>query len=123
MKPSAITVDFGDSNIESPPTSDFEEVQYPPAHSDRASANSNQHELPLHYMSEETARRRIPASKTTSAPAQPNLGTSHDILDDSKEKYRAHNPRLRYAPPPPPTTIVRDICSQTRLLYETHLFE
>ncbi len=52
----AIAVDFGTD-----PEFEFEEVQYP----NHWSSSNREEELPLHYMSEEKARRRVKAGPAT----------------------------------------------------------
>jgi len=122
MKPAAVALDFGDSEGSPPRTSsDFEEISYPYRHQQvhqqaYPSSAREDTELPLHYMTEDTARRRVPRIPTVvdekESPARP-----FDQYDDDegKDVYNKLRPpvnrigsgKLRYAPPPPPTTMVR----------------
>jgi len=114
MKPSAIAVDFGASDPE-----DFEEVPYPANHNHWSTVNREE-ELPLHYMSEEKARRRVKATTTSSAggPEEYEVTSEKerypDYYDDESKynKVRPHTQRIGsgrmpQAPFPPPTSIVR----------------
>lgn len=107
-------------------SSDFEEIphpthhwtQHPPAH-----PAPREEELPLHYMSEEKARRRVvrgPGVHDERAggftATSEKAGLDYDAYDDEgKDVYSkmkaAKGPissgRPRRPPPPPPTTLVR----------------
>ncbi len=106
--------------------SDFEQIphpshnthwaQHPPAH-----AAPREEQLPLHYMSEEKARRRVtrgPGGNGVYADPIAEKGLDYDAFDDdegkdvySKMKVSKGGPissgRPRRPPPPPPTTVVR----------------
>jgi dolichyl-phosphate-mannose-protein mannosyltransferase len=105
MKPAAIAVDIG-SDTEFP-------AQYEPIPYTTANYHwTEQHQqLPLHYMSEETARRRVKASGGADL-GSPLQKEGYD--DESKEAYHKHGPpsarvasgRLPQPHLPPPTSIV-----------------
>lgn len=114
MRPAAVAVDF-DSDSAPRTSSDFEDIPYPNTY---RTTNRQQEELPLHYMSEEKARRRVVKGPSTSgdydnAPERERLEDVYD--DESKGVYNKIRPvqshiwsgRVRQAPPPPPTSIVR----------------
>ncbi|CAA7271132.1 unnamed protein product [Cyclocybe aegerita] len=116
MKPSAVAVDFGSTD----PDSDFEQVPYPSNYpSNHHNHYSREEELPLHYMSEEKARRRV---KVPAAPAgisgyephsevKGHYGEYYD--DEGKDVYnkvrqptaRIGSGRLPQPPQPPPTSL------------------
>lgn len=117
MRPPQVSLDFG-----SPPgtpsrnsSDDFEQIPYPPDHLNWA-PSSKQEELPLHYMNEEKARRRVRG--TGGSGDFPGGVVGHDMGmeydDESKDVYAKLRPakgrvgsgRLRRPPPPPPTSIV-----------------
>lgn len=114
MRPSAVAVDFG-SEPDSPPrsSSDFEEISYP---QNRWPASRKEEELPLHFMTEETARRRVP--KGAGGPPAYEFSEKQQLMDEyddeGKDVYKkARGPanhigsgRPRQAPLPPPTSIV-----------------
>ncbi|KAI0080531.1 glycosyltransferase family 39 protein [Panus rudis PR-1116 ss-1] len=120
-------------NFGSPPgsprtSSEFEEVNYP-HHTASNSPNSltwtavpRQEELPLHYMNEETARRRVRTAAGGAAGEGSETYHAHDEKappqydpydDEGKDVYSkmratkapAGSGRARRPPPPPPTTI------------------
>lgn len=113
MRPSDTSIEFGypppDNQSHSPADSDFEEVPYPSSssypHQDQTS------ELPLHYMSEDTARRRVTRGPGLSEKDVDPLLNVED--DDGKDVYNKSKPaRSRIAsgrPPPkhqtPPTSM------------------
>lgn len=117
MKPAAIAVDIGDTDS---PTQ-YEPIPYP-----SANYHWSEQQLPLHYMSEETARRRIKISGGA-ALGSPLPKESYEHYDDeSKDVYSKFRPpsariasgRLPQPHQPPPTSIVslvfmRDIHSKT----------
>ena len=117
MRPPAVTVDFGAPDSDTRSSSDFEEISYPLNHN--WPAYHNEEELPLHYMSEEKARRRTArgpgSAQDFGSPA--NDGYVYDGYDDDEgkgvyTKARQVQPRLgsgRLPTPlaPPATTIVR----------------
>lgn len=118
MRPAAVAVDFGPSDPDSPTeiesSSDFEQVPYPDYnHTTNHSQFQDEPDLPLHYMTEEKARRRVVKGQPQkSAGLEPPLGEFDEDVKDVYAKIRPGvNPRvssgrLRYAPPPPPTSIV-----------------
>jgi dolichyl-phosphate-mannose-protein mannosyltransferase len=118
MKPSAaVAVDFATTDPDAP--FDFEHVPYPSNHQHWSLPNREQ-ELPLHYMSEEKARRRV--VRAYAGPA--GMGGEHDVHatehygdyydDQGKDVYnkvRSGNVRLGsgrppHRPLPPPTSLV-----------------
>ena len=112
MKPPAITVDFDSDTPRS--SSDFEEISYPSSYN--WSAPHNEEELPLHYMSEEKARRRVVRGPGAPGVFGANEGVGHGAYDDegkdvySKPRHiqnRLGSGRLPQPLAPPPTTIVR----------------
>jgi hypothetical protein len=115
MRPPAITVDFGSLDSDTRSSSEFEEISYPPSYN--WSPSHLEDELPLHYMTEEKARRRVVRGPgTASSFGSPNDGFGReDYVDDEGKEY--HKPRYvqhrlgsgRLPQPltPPPTTIVR----------------
>jgi dolichyl-phosphate-mannose-protein mannosyltransferase len=120
MKPSDIALVFdADSRPPSPSSSDYEKVDYPASHSHSAYSYPSRREpedLPLHYMTEDSAaRRRVPRGPGASAG---NPGYPHDDYDDSGKdvysKVGVTAPRFggggriaRRGPPPPATSLVR----------------
>lgn len=114
MRPSEVTIDFGTDSSDSPPrySSDFEEIPHPA--SNWASSHTHEEQLPLHYMSEEKARRRM-----AGRGAEPGAGIYNgqsereQYDDDGKDVYSKIRPvknrvgsgRLPHPPPPPATTI------------------
>ncbi len=107
----AIAVDFGTD-----PEFEFEEVQYP----NHWSSSNREEELPLHYMSEEKARRRVKAGPATEE--YEHIEKEHyaggQYYDDSgKDVYSKAKPtsarigsgRLPQPPPPPPTSLVSNV--------------
>lgn len=114
MKPAQVTV-----NVGTPPgspertSSEFEEVNYPPP--DWASTPHHD-ELPLHYMTEDKARRRVakgPGGREVGRGAG-EWDSDEKYSDDGKGMYsksKMLNPSLgtgrqRQVHQPPPTTIV-----------------
>lgn len=137
MRPPQVTVNFGTPPEGSTPrtSSEFEEVQYPTA--DTANwtsvSRSREEELPLHYMNEDKARRRVPrgpGSNGTFASLGDGPEVEYDDYDDggkevySKMKATARSTlgsgRIRRPPPPPPTSIVRHDFSSTFNLFKTY---
>jgi dolichyl-phosphate-mannose-protein mannosyltransferase len=115
MRPPAITVDFGapDSDTPTRSSSEFEEISYPPNHN--WSASHNEEELPLHYMTEEKARRRVVRGPGTAGVfGSATDGVYGDYDDEGKDVYnkprhvqnRIGSGRLPQPLSPPPTTIV-----------------
>ncbi|RDB23014.1 Dolichyl-phosphate-mannose--protein mannosyltransferase 2 [Hypsizygus marmoreus] len=114
MRPSAVAVDFGTADSDTPRTSsDFEEISYP---SNYWSSSHQEEELPLHYMSEEKARRRTGRGGPEGAGIYDHLGEKspqQEYDDEGKDVYSKIRPaknrvgsgRLPQPPAPPPTTI------------------
>ena len=105
-------------------SSDFEEIPHPTSHNAYWPQQPPAHaapreQLPLHYMSEEKARRRVvrgPGGDEGEFAATSEKGLDYDAFDDEgKDVYSkmkaAKGPissgRPRRPPPPPPTTLVR----------------
>lgn len=107
-------------------SSDFEEVPHPASHNTYWTQHQPAHvvpreeDLPLHYMSEEKARRRVGRGPGAGAggfsgPVS-EKGLDYDAFDDEgKDVYSKmkaskgpiSSGRPRRPPPPPPTTVVR----------------
>ena len=119
MKPHQVAVDFA-SRVSS--SDEFEKISYPSDSSDWnpppiVSSYNTPEELPLHYMSEDKARRRVigrgGGDEYGGADPIDHGGNYYD--DEGKDVYSKTRPnrgrigsgRLRRAPPPPPTSIVR----------------
>jgi dolichyl-phosphate-mannose-protein mannosyltransferase len=108
MQPPQIAIDFGTPPTTPPRTSsdEFERVPYPPDHS----KSQQQEELPLHYMSEDKARRRVGGRGGAQLSGREEY---YDYDDDGKDVYAklkstkgtVGSGRPRRGPPPPPTTI------------------
>jgi dolichyl-phosphate-mannose-protein mannosyltransferase len=114
MRPPAVTLDFGlppDSSNRT--SSDFEEILHPNNHWSYAPPPE---ELPLHYMNEDKARRRVPRGPGVS----PSYGDEKDAVFDytdsdgeGKDVYnkaraarnRVGSGRVMQHPLPPPTSI------------------
>lgn len=113
MKPHQIAI-----TVDSPPTtpprtsSDFEEINYPSHSSASWSASRRDEELPLHYMTEDTAaRRRVPRGPGAAVDAGYAQQNNWEYDDEGKDVYAKAGPAkfssgrvARRAPPPPPTT-------------------
>lgn len=109
---SAVAVDFGTADPDAP--FEFEEVPYPPNH---WSTSNREEELPLHYMSEEKARRRVKPVTTPDDYEYTEKEEYGDYYDDQgKDIYSKARPvsarlgsgRLPQPPLPPPTSLVSD---------------
>jgi hypothetical protein len=118
MSPTSdVSIDFGNSSAAS---SDFEQVSYQDTY-----WNKHEEELPLHYMSEEKARRRVaraPGAGTTAGTVGDNADYSTATYDSNPLEYddegkdvyakarqtkgRVGSGRVMKPPPPPPTSIV-----------------
>jgi len=113
MRPSAVAVDIGGSDTDAP--FEFEQVPYP---SDHWAPSTREEELPLHYMSEEKARRRV------KAPVDVGLGEYQPTEKETYEGYYDDEGKDFYSKPrpafarvgsgrvpqphlPPPTSLVR----------------
>jgi dolichyl-phosphate-mannose-protein mannosyltransferase len=120
MRPPAITVDFTESDTQTRSSSEFEEISYPSNHH-HWSAPQYEEELPLHYMSEEKARRRVVRGPESAgvhdSPANDGPGYGGYDDDEGKDVYNKPRPiqnrigsgRLPQPLPPPPTTLVRQL--------------
>ena len=120
MKPPAeVAVDFGTTDPDA--SFDFEHVPYPTTHHHHWSLSNREEELPLHYMSEEKARRRVvkgpagPAGMGGEDHAHSQKEHYGDYYDDQgKDVYNKIRPgnarlgsgRLPQRPLPPPTSLV-----------------
>lgn len=114
-------------DIDSPPatpprTSDsFEQIDYPQSHTSYSTWTQprNDEELPLSYMTEDTAaRRRVPRGPSALAKdgAYDSQEKNWEYDEEGKDVYAKAAPAAarmssgrpaRRGPPPPPTTIVR----------------
>ena len=117
MRPSEVTLNFGTPQDSPRTSSDFEEIPYP---HHWPSSQGQPEELPLHYMSEETTRRRVhqhPEHQPQQGPAgyaDYAVGSAEQD-DGGKDVYakmrQSHGGlgggRPRRLPPPPPTSVVR----------------
>ena len=117
QRPSQVALNLGYSPPPSPTrtSSEYEEVNYP--ESNLASSHwSSQHEeeLPLHYMTEETARRRVKAGGVPGVGLG-DVKPEYSYNDEGKDVYSKMRPmkgptlggRPQRPPPPPPTNLVR----------------
>lgn len=127
MKPSQVALDLGPPFDDDPRSSDdFEEIPHPASQnaywSQPSTTRARDEELPLHYMSEEKARRRVTRGPGGNggggfAGQVSEKSLDYDAYDDEGKdvysKMKASNlgpissGRPRRPPPPPPTTIVR----------------
>ncbi len=122
-----VHLNFGSTPPDSPRTSsDFEEIQYP--HTLSTSTNSSswsapprrEEELPLHYMNEEKARRRVPRAPGSNGMYAGHVEGPDEYDNEGKDVYakmRASkmppsSGRPRRPPPPPATTIVRSVAHE-----------
>ena len=122
-KRSDFTLNFGTPPGSTRTSSEFEEVGYPHSNADSNSPDNSlswtavprrEEDLPLHYMNEETARRRVHSSR---GPASSGFydEKQDQYDDDGKDVYakiRASkiplsSGRPRRPPAPPATSIVR----------------
>jgi dolichyl-phosphate-mannose-protein mannosyltransferase len=124
MRPSEVTLNFGTPQDSPRTSSDFEEIHYPHY---QPSSQGQPEELPLHYMSEETTRRRVHQHSELQYSQQQPAGyadypvypAEHD--DGGKDVYakmrQSHGGlgggRPRRLPPPPPKSVVRPSASVT----------
>jgi dolichyl-phosphate-mannose-protein mannosyltransferase len=80
--PDSISLNFGTPEVSPRTSSEFEEISYPhyttashQQYPGRGASQRREEELPLHYMGEETARRRVPASR------------GHGYYDEKQTEY------------------------------------
>jgi hypothetical protein len=101
----AVVLNFGASEPDSPPSSDFEEVPYPYA--------VREEQLPLYHMEDKARHRRTRAPNAHDGPM--DISDPMDVHDDEgKDVYHKLNQtrsgmgggRVRQQPLPPPTSIV-----------------
>ena len=132
MKPPQVTVNFGTPPEASTPrtSSEFEEVHYSASETANWSSARREEELPLHYMNEDKARRRVPhgpGGNGTFASIGEDPDEAYDAYDDGgKEVYSKMRAaaksamgsgRVRRPPPPPPTSIVSLFRSRSFVSY------
>lgn len=110
MRPPEVVLNLRTPQDSPRTSSDFEEVNYPPTSSSFSRAPE---ELPLHYMNEDGARRRVAHSVGVAQPAyefNPDTaeydGEGKDVYTKMKQSHGIGGGRPRRAPPPPPTSIV-----------------
>lgn len=108
MRPSEVVLSPR-TPLDSPRTSsDFEEVHYP---GNNWSSSRAPEELPLHYMNEDKARRRVTHPSAPLGQAVENMELDTEGKDVYTKMKQSHGGigggRPRRAPPPPPTSIVR----------------
>ncbi|KAG9226494.1 hypothetical protein CCMSSC00406_0005839 [Pleurotus cornucopiae] len=106
MRPSAFSVDFGSQQDPTIPSS-FDDHHW--------KTHRQDDELPLHYMTEEKARRRVPKGPSAvDSYAPQEKANGHYDDDEGKDVYhkqkslanqRVGSGRLRQPPPPPPTSM------------------
>ncbi|GBE81826.1 Dolichyl-phosphate-mannose--protein mannosyltransferase 2 [Sparassis crispa] len=119
MRPAEVTLDLGAPPDYSPRTSsDFEEVQYPLLDDTPWPKSARrEEELPLHYMTEEKTRRRVPrplVEVPSYGGQDEDTGMGYEMYDDEGKdvysKMKMKSPlgsgRLRRPPPTPPTNIL-----------------
>ncbi|KII88281.1 glycosyltransferase family 39 protein [Plicaturopsis crispa FD-325 SS-3] len=109
MSRSDISLEFGQPSRAS---SDFEDIPYPTTN--WSNTPRHEEELPLHYMSEDKARRRVPRGPAATSDYLGNGSEKIDEYDDEgKDVYAKVRPpkgrvgsgRAVQAPHPPPTSI------------------
>jgi len=132
MRPSEVTLNFGPPQDSPRTSSDFEEIPYP---RHWPSSQGQPEELPLHYMSEETTRRRVHQHPEHQRPQQGPVGYADYPVnpaeqdDGGKDVYakmrQSHGSlgggRPRRLPPPPPTSVVRPLASAIASLLSPHI--
>lgn len=135
----SISLNFGTPEVSPRTSSEFEEVHYPHPHPHPHTTTTDAHaqgwpapprereELPLHYMGEETARRRV--TRTPGGNGAYSKAEGPDEYDDEGKdvyakikasKVPVSSGRPRRPPPPPATTIVRAVPSYTKTLSLTY---
>lgn len=115
MKPSAVAVDIGSSEPDLPP--EYHD-HLPSSYTTTNRWAEPSHQLPLHYMAEDTARRRVRAPMSAGMSYEPDTPKEHygDMYnDEGKDVYnkvrtpvaRIGSGRMPQVHQPPPTSIVR----------------
>lgn len=119
-----ISLNFGTPEVSPRTSSEFEEVHYPYPSTTATAQNQGwpappreKEELPLHYMGEETARRRVTRTLGGNGVYATPVDGPEEFDDEGKDVYakmRASKApissgRPRRPPPPPATTIVRSL--------------
>lgn len=116
QRPSQVALNLGYSPPPSPTrtSSEYEEVNYPDSNYPSSHWSSQQEEeLPLHYMTEETARRRVKAGGVASNGLG-DVKSEFIYSDEGKDVYNKMKPirgptlggRPQRPQPPPPTNLV-----------------
>ncbi|KAF9532737.1 glycosyltransferase family 39 protein [Crepidotus variabilis] len=111
MRPSAVAVDIGSSEPDLPP-----EYHDPVPSSLTNTRWEQSHQLPLHYMAEDTARRRVKAPMSAGLGYEPDTPKEHYgeyYNDEGKDVYNKLRPqvarigsgRMPQVHQPPPTSI------------------
>ena len=128
MRPSEVALNFGTPQHSPRTSSDFEEIPYP---HHWTSSQGHPEELPLHYMSEETTRRRVhqhPEQQHTQqgpvgyasypgSPAEQDDG-GKDVYAKMRQNHGGlGGGRPRRLPPPPPTSVVCPSASAISVLF------
>jgi dolichyl-phosphate-mannose-protein mannosyltransferase len=127
LRPAQVALDLGTPPGSARTSSDFEEINYPPTQRTKAPtppSDYRQEELPLHYMTEDSARRRVVRTNAGAGASNghsydygsvPEKGSAYDD-DGGKDVYAKMNVnkaggmgggRIRRPPPPPATSMVR----------------
>ncbi|KAL5511598.1 PMT2 [Sanghuangporus vaninii] len=119
QRPSQVALNLGYSPPASPTriSSEYEEVNYPDSSYQSSHWPSQQEEeLPLHYMTEESARRRVKGGGASSN-GQEDVKHEYTYSDEGKDVYSKMRPmkgltlggRPQRPPPPPPTSLTEFI--------------
>jgi dolichyl-phosphate-mannose-protein mannosyltransferase len=119
----SISLNFGTPEVSPRTSSEFEEIHYPHYNTTTTAAHGSgwpvppreQEELPLHYMGEETARRRVRVTPGGNGVYDTHAEAQEEYDDEGKDVYTkmraskvpVSSGRPRRPPPPPATTIVR----------------
>lgn len=112
----SISLNLGTPEDSPRTSSDFEEIHYPHSHTTTSRAAGwpeEKEELPLHFMSEETARRRVTRTPGGNGVYDTHPDAPIDYDDEGKDVYSkmkaskmpVSSGRPRRPPPPPPTTV------------------
>ena len=126
MRPSEVALNLGTPQHSPRTSSDFEEIPYP---HHWTSSQGHPEELPLHYMSEETTRRRVPQhleplqtpvgyASYPASPAEQDDGGGKDVYAKMRQSHGGlGGGRPRRLPPPPPTSVVCPSASPIFVLF------